>query len=264
MAMDLGLRDKVVLVTGGSKGIGFACARGFAAEGARVAIASRGVANLAAAAQRLQAEGIDVLTVAADLADPAQAAQMMRSVEAALGPIDVLVNSAGAARRTPPAELAAEHWHAAMDAKYFTTLHAIDAVLPGMAQRGAGAIVNVIGMGGKLASPIHLPGGAANAALMLATAGLANAFAAKGVRVNAVNPGLTATDRLHEGFAAEARASGRPAADLLEQRQRALPMGRIAEPEEIADVVVFLASRRASYVNGAIVAMDGGATATVV
>jgi NAD(P)-dependent dehydrogenase (short-subunit alcohol dehydrogenase family) len=259
--MDLGLQGKVVLVTGGSKGIGCACARGFAAEGARVAIVSRDAANLTAAAQRLQADGIDVLTVAADLADPAQATQMVRTVEAALGPVDVLVNSAGAARRTPPAELTAAHWHAAMDAKYYTYVHAIDAVLPGMAQRGAGAIVNVIGMGGKVASPIHLPGGAANAALMLATAGLAQAFAAQGVRVNAVNPGLTATDRLQEGFAAEARASGRPVDELLAQRQRALPMGRIAEPQEIADVVVFLASRRASYVNGAIVAMDGAATA---
>jgi NAD(P)-dependent dehydrogenase (short-subunit alcohol dehydrogenase family) len=262
--MDLGLRDKVVLVTGGSKGIGYACARAFAAEGAKVAIVSRDAANLTDAAQRLHAEGIDALTVAADLGDPAQAAQMVRTVEAALGPVDVLVNSAGAARRTPPGELTASHWHAAMDAKYYTYVHAIDAVLPGMAQRQAGAIVNVIGMGGKLASPIHLPGGAANAALMLATAGLANAFAAKGVRVNAVNPGLTATDRLHEGFAAEARATGRSAQELLEQRQHALPMGRIAEPREIADVVVFLASARASYVNGAIVSMDGAATPAVV
>lgn len=261
--MDLGLRGKVVLVTGGSKGIGLACARGFAAEGARVAIASRDAANLTAAAEQLRAEGVEVATVAADLREPAQAAQMVRTVEAVLGPVEVLVNSAGAARRTPPAELSAEHWHAAMEAKYFTYVHAIDAVLPGMAARGAGAIVNVIGMGGKVASPIHLPGGAANAALMLATAGLGQAFAAKGVRVNAVNPGLTATDRLQEGFAAEARTSGQPASQLLAQKERALPMGRIARPEEIADVVVFLASARASYVNGAIVAMDGSATAVV-
>lgn len=262
--MDLGLSGKVVLVTGGSKGIGLACARGFAAEGARVAIASRDPANLASAAQRLRADGIDALTVEADLSDPTQAGRMAQAVEAALGPIDVLVNSAGAARRTPAAELAAAHWHAAMEAKYFTYVHAIDAVLPGMARRGAGAIVNVIGMGGKIASPIHLPGGAANAALMLATAGLANAYAAQGVRINAVNPGLTGTERLREGFAAEARASGQSVEQLLEQRTRALPMGRIAAPEEIADVVVFLASRRAGYVNGAIVSMDGGATATVV
>src|SRR5205085_11359717 len=97
-------------------------------------------------------------------------------------------------------------------AKYLSYVRAMDALLPGMWSRGFCVFVNVIGMGGKLASPIHLPGGPANAALMLATAGLANAFAGKGVRVNAVNPGLTATDRLHEGFAAEARASGVPAA----------------------------------------------------
>jgi NAD(P)-dependent dehydrogenase (short-subunit alcohol dehydrogenase family) len=261
--MDLGLHGKVVLVTGGSKGIGLACAQGFAAEGARVAIASRDAAHLAAAAERLRADGFEATTVAADLAEPAQAARMVREVEQALGPLDVLVNSAGAARRTPPGELTTAHWHAAMEAKYFTYLHAIDAALPGLAARG-GAIVNVVGMGGKVASPIHLPGGAANAALMLATAGLAQAFAARGVRINAVNPGLTATDRLHEGLAAEARAAGESVEVLRARRERALPMGRIATPEEIADVVVFLASRRASYVNGAIVPVDGAATAIVV
>ena len=187
-----------------------------------------------------------------------------KEVEAKLGPIGVLVNSAGAARRTPPAELTAAHWHAAMDAKYFTYLHAIDAVLPGMARRGQGAIVNVIGMGGKLASPIHLPGGAANAALMLASAGLANAFAAQGVRVNAVNPGMTATERMQEGLEAEARQTGRPVDELLAQKRRTLPLGRIATPAEIADVVVFLASKRAAYVSGAIVSLDGAATPAVV
>jgi NAD(P)-dependent dehydrogenase (short-subunit alcohol dehydrogenase family) len=229
-----------------------------------VAIASRGLRNLEAAAALLRDEGFDVATVAADLREPAQAARLASAVEDALGAIDVLVNCAGAARRTPPGELTADHWRAAMEAKYFTYVHALDAVLPGMARRGAGAVVNVIGMGGKVASPIHLPGGAANAALMLATAGLAQAFAAQGVRINAVNPGLTATDRLHEGLAAEARAAGQPVEPLLAERARALPMGRIAEPHEIADVVVFLASRRASYVNGAIVSMDGAAVATVV
>ena len=262
--MDLGLKDTVVLVTGGSKGIGLACARSFAAEGARVAIASRDAANLAKATAALLAEGIDALAVAADLGDPAQAARLVREVEGQLGPIGVLVNSAGAARRTPPAELTAAHWHAAMDAKYFTYIHAIDAVLPGMAQRGGGVIVNVVGMGGKVASPIHLPGGAANAALMLASAGLANAFAAKGVRVNAVNPGMTSTERMQEGLEAEARQTGKPVDELLQAKRRAMPLGRIATPEEIADVVVFLASPRAGYVSGAIVSLDGAATPAVI
>jgi NAD(P)-dependent dehydrogenase (short-subunit alcohol dehydrogenase family) len=176
----------------------------------------------------------------------------------------VLVNSAGAALRTPPDELTAEHWLAAMQAKYFTYIHAMDAVLPGMVKRGAGVIVNVVGMGGKVASPIHLPGGAANAALMLASAGLGNAFAGKGIRVNAVNPGATLTERLQEGIAADARASASTPEQILALRTRQHPMGRFAEPREIADVVLFLASKRASYVNGAVLSLDGGATPAVV
>jgi NAD(P)-dependent dehydrogenase (short-subunit alcohol dehydrogenase family) len=262
--MNLGLEGKLVLITGGSKGIGFACARSFAAEGARIAITSRSENNLAQAAKTLGAEGAKVFTVAADLTDSKQALAMADAVERGVGPIDVLVNSAGAARRTPPAELTAEHWHAAMDAKYFTYIHAIDAVLRGMSKRGGGVIVNIIGMGGKIAGPTHLPGGAANAALMLASAGLAGAFASKGIRVNAVNPGLTATERMQEGFEADARQTGKTVAELLEQRTRAMPLGRIAQPEDIADMVVFLASKRASYVSGAVISMDGAATPTVV
>lgn len=262
--MELGLKDKLVLVTGGSKGIGLACAAAFAGEGARVAIASRSAEHLAQAAAALSARGHAVVPVAVELQDPQQAAAMVREVEDRLGPVEVLVNSAGAARRTPPAELTAAHWHAAMDAKYFTYIHAMDAVLPGMAARGAGVIVNVVGMGGKLAAPTHLPGGAANAALMLASVGLANAFAAKGIRVNAVNPGLTATDRVQEGLAAEARMSGRDVQAVLAEQIRSRPLGRIALPEDVANVVVFLASDRAAYVSGAVIGVDGAATPVVV
>jgi NAD(P)-dependent dehydrogenase (short-subunit alcohol dehydrogenase family) len=262
--MDLGLQDKVVVVTGGSKGIGFACARAFAEEGARVAIVSRHHTNLARATMALEKEGFHVLGVPADLRDRAQAQAMAREVEKRLGPIDILVNSAGAANRTPAADLTAQHWHDAMEAKYFTYIHAIDAILAGMSARGAGVIVNVVGGGGKQASAIHLPGGSANAALMLASAGLGNAFAAKGIRVVAVNPAATNTERLKEGIAADARQSGETAEAVLAKRTRQHPMGRFAEPEEVADVVVFLASKRASYVNGAVLAVDGGATPTVV
>jgi NAD(P)-dependent dehydrogenase (short-subunit alcohol dehydrogenase family) len=262
--MDLELKGKVVLVTGGSKGIGLACARAFLAEGARVAIASRSPAHLHTAVELLRSSGHHVLPVVADLSDPLQAQQMADDVTTQLGPVQVLVNSAGAARRTPPGDLTAAHWLAAMQAKYFTTIHALQAVLPHMAARGAGAVVNIIGMGGKIATPVHLPGGAANAALMLATAGLGLAHAPRGVRVNAVNPGLTDTDRLQEGLAAEAKLRNTTPEAVRAEMTARLPMGRIARPEEVADVVVFLASARASYVNGAILSMDGGATATVV
>ena len=109
-----------------------------------------------------------------------------------------------------------------------------------------------------------MPGGAANAALVLASAGLANAFARHGIRVNAVNPGLTVTERMQEGFEADARQSGKSLAEILQQRTAAMPLGRIAQPDEIADMVVFLASKRASYVSGAVISLDGALTPTVV
>ena len=262
--MDLQLKDKVVLITGASKGIGLACARAFLAEGARVALAARGADVLQAAAAELRATGAEVLAVPADLGDATQAEQLAHAVTEQFGPIDVLVNSAGAARRTPPQELTAADWRAAMDAKFFTYVHAMQAVLPAMRARGSGVVVNVIGAGGKVASPTHLAGGAANAALMLATAGLAHAHAAAGLRINAVNPGPVLTERLQQGLEAEARLAGITPEQASERATQRAAMGRIATPEEIADVVVFLASARASYVNGAIVAMDGATTPIVV
>ena len=176
----------------------------------------------------------------------------------------MLVNSAGAARRTPADELTPQAWADAMQAKYFACVYMLDAVVKHMARQGAGAVVNVIGAGGKVASSIHLPGGAANAALMLVTAGLATTYAPKGVRVNAVNPGLTLTERLSEGMAADARAQGIAMDEALQRARSRLPLGRIATPEEIAAAVVFLASPRASYISGAILAMDGAVTPMVV
>jgi NAD(P)-dependent dehydrogenase (short-subunit alcohol dehydrogenase family) len=111
---------------------------------------------------------------------------------------------------------------------------------------------------------VHLPGGAANAALMLASAGLANALAGKGVRVNVVNPGLVATTRLHEGLAAQSRLSGQSVEALLAQATRNAPLGRLALAEDIANVVVFLASRQAAYVSGSVLTVDGANTPMVV
>ena len=262
--MDLGLKNRVVLITGGSKGIGLACAKAFLAEGAKVAIASRSKVNLVAAERQLKTGDEAVLKVATDLLDPANARRMVGEVEQGLGPIDILVNSAGAAKRTAPEELTPEAWRAAMDAKYFTYVHAIDAVIKGMAGRKRGAIVNVIGSGGKVASPVHIPGGAANAALMLVTAGLASAYGSRGVRVNAVNPGATLTERLKQGLEAEAKLAGVTPEEALKRATARVPLGRLAEPDEIAAAVAFLASDRASYITGAILAMDGAATPIVV
>jgi NAD(P)-dependent dehydrogenase (short-subunit alcohol dehydrogenase family) len=262
--MDLQLTGKHVLVTGGSRGIGLACARAFLQEGARVSLAGRTTAHLDAAAAQLRSEGHAVGAHCADLGDAHAALQMLAAVEAGAGPIDILVNSAGAARRTPFNELQPQNWHDAMQAKFFTYIHVMDPLIKRMGERGTGAIVNVIGMGGKVATTTHLAGGAANAALMLATAGLAAAYGPRGVRVNAVNPALTLTDRMAEGLAAEARARNLSADEVLRDAQARMPLGRVATPEDIARAVVFLASPSASYISGAILSMDGAAVPMVV
>lgn len=255
--MDLQLTDRVVLVTGASKGIGLACASAFIREGASVALVSRSRANLDAAMRELPRALHVPLAIVADMVDADAARSAIDEVESTLGPIDVLVNSAGAARRYAPAELEPAAWHAAMDAKFFSYIHPTDVVVKRMAKRGRGAIINIIGMGGKVAGPIHLPGGAANAALMLATVGLAAAFASSGVRVNGISPGTTLTGRVAEELQAEARMTGKPVDELRTQFEARIPAGRMGTPEEIAQVALFLASDRASYVNGAIVPMDG-------
>jgi len=258
--VDLGLRQKNVLITGGSKGIGLACARLFLEEGARVAIVSRSQANLDAAKKTLK----DSYCIGCDLTDPAAAAAMTQRVEKEFGALDVLVNSAGAARRTDAEELTPAAWRAGMEAKYFTYIHAIDPVIKRMAARGRGVIVNVIGSGGKRPTPTHLAGGAANAALMLASAGLANAYAAKGVRVVGLNPGVTNTERVAEGMKAEAKRSGISEEEAMKRAMQRLPLGRFAEPEEIAAIVVFAASERGRYLTGANISVDGAATPSVV
>jgi len=256
--MDLGLKDKKVLITGGSKGIGLACAKAFIAEGARVALVSRSEENLKKASIK------GAFTLAVDLTDAAAAAAMVERVEKEFGPLDVLVNSAGAAKRTDADDLTPAAWRAGMDAKYFSYINVLDPVIKRMGKRGHGAVINVIGNGGKVASPTHLAGGAANAALLLATAGLAYAYASKGVRVVGVSPGVTKTERVAEGLKAEAKRANVSEEQAYKQMISRLPMGRPAEPEEIADIVVFAASERGRYLTGANISTDGAASHVVV
>ena len=258
--MDLALKDKKVLITGGSKGIGLACAKAFVAEGARVALVSRSEDNLKKAKASLR----DAYTIAADLVDAAAAAAMVERAEKEFGPIDILVNSAGAAKRTDADDLTPAAWRAGMDAKYFSYINVIDPLIKKMGQRGKGVVINVIGAGGKVASPTHLAGGAANAALMLATAGLAYAYASKNVRVVGLNPGVTKTERVAEGLKAEAKRANVSEEQAYKQMVARLPMGKPAEPEEIADIVVFAASERGRYLNGANISTDGAASHVVV
>lgn len=234
----------------------------------RSALVTGGASGLgSAAAERLRADGLAVTTldlrgadVTADVTDEAA----LQRVAAEVGPVDVLVNSAGAARRVGAEDLTPEAWRAAMDAKYFSYIHVIDPLIKKMAARGRGAIVNVIGSGGKVATATHISGGAANAALMLATAGLANAYAGKGVRVIGINPGPTKTERVGASLKADAQRDGITEDEALKRIVQKMPMKRMPEPHEIADLIVFAASERAKFLTGAILSADAATNPTVV
>ncbi|MCY0386083.1 SDR family oxidoreductase [Robbsia sp. Bb-Pol-6] len=255
--MDLKLSRKIVVIAGGSKGIGLACAQAFALEGARIVLISRDAANLETARLTLHEAGLEALCYAANLSDYDDAMRVIDRIEHDVGPIDVLVNSAGAARRYDPDQLDGAALRAGMEAKYFPVANTQEAVLKKMRTRRRGAIVNIIGQGGKVPTSIHLSGGAANAALMLSSVGLASHYAPLGIRINAINPGATLTERVNEALDLEAGRSGGSREDARQKGEAAVPIGRYARPEEVANVALFLASERASYVTGAIIPLDG-------
>ncbi len=181
--MELNLTHKHVLITGGSRGIGLACAKVFLEEGCKVSLVSRDPGNLEKAKKLLSTqvpgsqERIALFSAELQKADSAERA--LDEAEKAFGAVDVLVNSAGAAKRTPAENLSPAFFREAMDAKFFTYINMIDPVIKRMGTRGEGVIVNVVGAGGKVPSTVHIAGGSANAALMLTTAGLAVAYGPK-------------------------------------------------------------------------------------
>lgn len=265
--MHLQLTDKHVVITGASKGIGLAIAHAFAAEGARLSLIARDPATLEEARRQFAHAGIQVQVMSANLSDAAAAEAAIADAETRQGPIDILVNSAGAAKRTEPELLDAQTWQAALDAKFFPTIHTQDAVLKRLLARAeasgqplqSAAIVNIVGTGGKHPTATHLPGGSANAALLLSTVGLAKHYARHGIRINAINPGFTYTGRVDQAISLEATRRGISKEQALQDAEAQIPLGRFARPEEVADLAVFLASARASYITGAVIPVNGGA-----
>jgi NAD(P)-dependent dehydrogenase (short-subunit alcohol dehydrogenase family) len=257
--MQFNFDQQHVMVSGGSKGIGLACAKAFFNEGAFVTIISRNQSHLNQAIMEIsdQSKHRHVHAVAANLSDANEALEALDLAEKHFGPVAVLINSSGAAKRVGPDDLTPQAWQASMDAKFYPYIHLMDPVIKRMAQQGIGSIINIIGHGGKIAKPVHISGGSANAALMLASNGLAAAYASRGVRVNAINPGITLTGRLDGLIEAQSKQTGKSKLEVLADFTNDIPMGRLANPEEIAQVALFLASPLASYVTANIITMDG-------
>ena len=255
--MNLSLTDKVAFVSGASRGIGFAIAAAFAAEGCKVAISGRNEAALVAAAARLEATtGADrILAIAADMGDEATVAMTVARVEAELGPIQSAVANAGSGTARAGIELTRSDWQAALNDNLFPSVLLASALLPRMTARRQGSLTLITSIAGIEAIRAPIPYAAAKAALDMAVKGYAQQVGGAGVRVNAVAPGNVF---FPGGSWAEKFEDAGKKALFSEYIEREVPMRRFATPREIADVVVFLASARASFITGAIVPVDGG------
>jgi 3-oxoacyl-[acyl-carrier protein] reductase len=260
--MDLGLRDRVCVVTGSTAGIGLETARLLAAEGARVVVTGRDSERVDAARDEAGAE----LGVVADLLEPAAGAELIATA-AELGPVDCLVNNVGIAYQTGFEDVSDEQWDEMWQLNVMSAVRTIRAVLPSMAERGSGSIVNVSSTAAKRPST-GMPNYSVTKAAMLSLSRLvADLYAKHGVRCNAITPGPTATAAwLGDGGLADqqARRSGSSREAVLETVAAGRPLGRLAEPQEIASVIAFLCSDRASYVTGAAWSADGGTVPIIV
>src|SRR5213593_142931 len=261
--MELGLKDRICLVTGSTAGIGLETARLLAAEGARVTVNGRGADRV----EQARAEVGAALGVACDLSEPAAAEQLVAETAAALGPVECLVNNVGEAYQVDFEELTDEQWNAMWQLNVMSYVRCIRAVLPGMKEAGEGTIVNVSSTAGKRPST-GMPNYSVTKAAVLSLSRLvADLYAKHGIRCNAVAPGPTATSAwLGEGGLADQQAAGsiKTRQQVLEAVGSGRPLGRLAEPDEIAGVIVFLCSPRASYVTGSAWSADGGTVPIII
>jgi 3-oxoacyl-[acyl-carrier protein] reductase len=257
--MDLELSGRVAIITGGSKGIGAATARLLGREGCKLALTARGKDDLERMAQTLRDEtGAEVLTVPGDMGVTEDANRVARETLAAFGAIDILVTCAGSSPGGLIEDLTDDDWFSSLNLKFMGYVRACRAVLPHMRERGEGAIVLVVGNDGLKPSYWEMTAGAANAADINVASSMAEQYGRFGVRINTVNPGPVNTGRwdgLEKAFARDKGISQDRAHELAVD---SLLPGRVCEPEEVADLVAFLASPRASFIYGAHIPIDGG------
>ena len=259
--METGLRGKVALVCAASKGLGRAAAHAFAAEGARVAICARGEAAVREAAESIARDtGAEVFPIVADVSTSTGTERVVAESVKRFGGLDVLVTNAGGPKSATFEKLTDADWLTAVDLTLMSTVRLIRHAIPHLRARGGGRIINITSVSVKQPIDNLVLSNALRAAVVGLAKTLSLELAKDRILVNSVAPGYTRTDRVLELAAAGAAREGVDVQTILERQGRNAPLGRIGEPEELAALIVFLASDRASYITGTTIQVDGGST----
>ena len=260
--MKLGLEGKKAIVTAASRGLGRAVALRLAEEGVELAICARGQENLARIGAEIQRLGGRVFSTQADVSDLDQIKDFVALAAERLGEIDILVNNAGGPKPGKFPDLSNPDWLDAFNLTFMSVVRLCQEVVPHMRKRGSGRIINLSSLSVKQ----PLEGLISSNSVRLAVAGLAKTLAdelaAENITVNTVCPGFTLTDRLREYMGSIAKRENRSIDEVTKSFAAKSPMGRLAEPQDVADLVVFLASERASYLTGLCIPVDGGTSRT--
>ncbi len=257
--MDLELKGKAAIVTGGSQGIGRAAALRLAAEGASVVIAARGSELLDQAAAEIRAAGGNVATVQADVSRAGDCARLVAEAVKAFGRLDILVNNAGTSATGDFATVTDAVWQADLELKLFAAIRLARLAIPHMQRQGGGRIINITNIGAKQPRAKSMPTTVTRAAGLAFTKALSKEFAPQQILVNSICIGLVRAGQ-HERKAAKAGIS---VEDLYAERGREIPLGRVGRAEEVANAIAFLASGAASYITGSSINLDGGASAVL-
>ena len=259
--MDLGLAGRVAAVAASSRGLGRATARALAAEGASVALCGRDAAAVKEAAEAIAAEsGVRTLAVTADVASPADCKRFVETAAVELGRLDILVTNTGGPRPGAFETVGFDDWESAFRVTLQNVVALVQAAVPHMRERRWGRIVNIASLSAKQPIDGLVLSNAFRPAIAGLSKTLANELGKDGILVNTLCPGYTATDRLRELAEARAIKAGTTPAQELAAFAGGVPLGRVASPEEFAAVAVFLCSERASFVTGAVIPVDGGAS----